>query len=191
MLPVERAHSYEFDDFRVDLARRILLRDNRAVHLKPKAFDLLVALLESRGRVVSKEELLERVWPGQFVEEGNLTVHISALRKALGERKGEPRYLMTIPGSGYRFVAMVGAAREPAEAQEGLVIEQHKLTRVVVEDEDAPDNQALDSAIVHLPPNSSSQTAASAARVAPAEQVVGPSAALEARTATAVLAKKH
>src|SRR5215471_20256007 len=134
MLSRESAHSYEFDDFTVDLARRRLLRDNRPVHLKPKAFDLLVALVESRGRVVTKEELLERVWPNQFVEEGNLTVHMSAVRKALGERKGEPRYLETIPGSGYRFVPEVAQAGERNQADGALMIEQHTLSRVVVEE---------------------------------------------------------
>src|SRR5215471_19508517 len=129
MLSRESAHSYEFDDFTVDLARRRLLRDNRPVHLKPKAFDLLVALVESRGRVVTKEELLERVWPNQFVEEGNLTVHMSAVRKALGDRKGEARFVETIPGRGYSFL------RRLDEAGDNVVIEQHTISRVVVEEE--------------------------------------------------------
>jgi len=191
MLSRESAHSYEFDDFTVDLARRMLLCENRPVHLKPKAFDLLVALVESRGRVVTKEELLERVWPNQFVEEGNLTVQMSALRKALGERKGEPRYLVTIPGSGYRFVAMPGGAREPAEAEEGLVIEQHTLSRVIVQDEDARGEEARDQAIERLAINGRSQTARSGGQAVPAQLVVGPSAAPRPRVVAPVRAQKR
>jgi len=127
--PEQNDQFYRFDVFTLDLARRRLLRDNRPVPLKPKAFDLLVALVESRGRVVTKEELLERVWPNQFVEEGNLTVHMSAVRKALGDRKGEARFVETIPGQGYSFL------RRLDEAGDNVVIEQHTFSRVVVEEE--------------------------------------------------------
>ena len=112
MYPEQNDQFYRFDVFTLDLARRRLLRDNRPVPLKPKAFDLLVALVESRGRVVTKEELLERVWPNQFVEEGNLTVHMSAVRKALGDRKGEARFVETIPGQGYSFLRRLDEAGE-------------------------------------------------------------------------------
>src|ERR1043166_2960812 len=87
-----------FDGFVVDTARRRLLRDGAVVPLNSKTFDLLVALMERRGELVSKDDLLARVWPGQAVEEGNLTVHVSALRKALGERRGEHRFVVTVPG---------------------------------------------------------------------------------------------
>jgi Tol biopolymer transport system component/DNA-binding winged helix-turn-helix (wHTH) protein len=188
-MPPRECSSYQFDGFTVDLARRMLLRENRPVHLKPKAFDLLVVLVESRGRVVTKEELLKQVWPNQFVEQGNLTVHISALRKALGERMGQPRYLVTIPGSGYRFVPLVGGPREPAETKEGLVIEQHTLSRVVVEDEDVQGEKAIKEVIEGLAGNSRSQTAGPNAQAAPAH--VGPQAALQPRTITPVLAQKR
>ncbi|AHG93530.1 transcriptional regulator domain-containing protein (plasmid) [Gemmatirosa kalamazoonensis] len=94
-----------FDRFTVDAGRRLLLRDGIAVPLTSKAFDVLLALVEGRGELVTKHDLLARVWPNQIVEEGNLTVHISAIRKALGERRGEHRYVVTVPGWGYRFVA--------------------------------------------------------------------------------------
>src|SRR5262249_15612288 len=98
---------YRFDDFVVDAGRRLLLRGDRPVALNPKAFDLLLTLIENRERVLTKDDLLERVWPNQSVEEGNLPVHVSAVRKALGERRGENRCVVTMPGRGYRFVAEV------------------------------------------------------------------------------------
>src|SRR5688572_4729850 len=81
-----------FDQFAVDLGRRMVLQAGEPLPLNPKAFDLLLALIEKEGEPLSKDELLDRVWPGQFVEENNLTVHISALRKLFGEKKNEPRY---------------------------------------------------------------------------------------------------
>ncbi|HEX5708044.1 MAG TPA: winged helix-turn-helix domain-containing protein, partial [Pyrinomonadaceae bacterium] len=108
---------YAFGPFVADARRRRLLRDGRAVALTPKAFDMLLALIEQRGRVVEKEELLRMVWPDQFVEEANLSVNMSALRKALGERAGESHYVLTVPRRGYRFVADVRETDEDASAQ--------------------------------------------------------------------------
>lgn len=87
---------YAFGPFVADARRRRLARDGRAVPLASKAFDLLLALIERRDRVVEKEELLSLVWPEQFVEEANLSVNMSALRKALGERPGESQYVLTV-----------------------------------------------------------------------------------------------
>jgi DNA-binding winged helix-turn-helix (wHTH) protein/tetratricopeptide (TPR) repeat protein len=98
---------YEFDAFRVDPLRRRLLRAGEQVPLTPKAFSILLALLESRGEVVEKEALIRRVWPDTYVTEANLTQNISALRKALGERANDHRYVVTVPGLGYSFVAEV------------------------------------------------------------------------------------
>jgi TolB-like protein/DNA-binding winged helix-turn-helix (wHTH) protein/Flp pilus assembly protein TadD len=109
---------YEFGPFRVDPADRRLLREGEPVALRPKVFDILVALLERRGRLVGKDELLSAVWPGQFVEEGNLNKSISTLRQALGESPSSHQYIETVPKHGYRFVADVrelkggGALRE-------------------------------------------------------------------------------
>lgn len=94
-----------FAEFELDKNRRRLLCDGEPVVLYAKAFDLLNFLIERNGRVVSKNEILDSVWPNQFVEEANLSVQISALRKALGEKKNEPRFLVTVPGKGYKFVA--------------------------------------------------------------------------------------
>src|SRR5687768_6763571 len=96
---------YSFGDLEVDPDRRLLLRAGEVVPLKAKTFDLLLTLVENRGAVLTKNELLDKVWENQFVEENNLTVHVAALRKALGETKNENRYIVTVPGKGYRFVA--------------------------------------------------------------------------------------
>src|SRR5258706_12426437 len=98
---------YEFGPFHVDTVKRFLLREGEVVPLTPKAFDLLLALVENRERVLEKSELMERLWPDSFVEETNLTQNISTLRKALGESPQQHQYLVTVPGRGYRFVADV------------------------------------------------------------------------------------
>ena len=111
---------YEFDEFRLDVAKRQLRREGEVVPLYSKAFDLLLLLVESRGRDLSKDEILDRVWPGQELEESNLTVNISAVRRALGEKAAQPRFLVTIPGRGYRFV---GSVREVDENHQRVIIE--------------------------------------------------------------------
>ncbi len=98
---------YEFGSFRIDPLKRLLLRDGSPVALPPKAFDALLILLENSGRVVDRNELMEKLWPDTFVEEINLNVHISSLRKALGENPSDHRYIVTVPRRGYSFVAPV------------------------------------------------------------------------------------
>ncbi len=115
---------YEFDQYCLDAAKRLLLRAGEPVPLQAKAFDTLLVLIENRDRVVGKDELMKKVWPDTFVEEINLTVNISALRKALGESPNEHRYIVTVPRRGYRFVAEVrelknGAAAEVEAAPNG------------------------------------------------------------------------
>jgi DNA-binding winged helix-turn-helix (wHTH) protein/tetratricopeptide (TPR) repeat protein len=94
---------YEFDAFRADPVRRILLRDGVPVAITPKAFTILLALLERAGEVVEKTDLIERVWPGVFVTEANLTQNVFSLRKCLGEKANDNRYIVTVPGQGYQF----------------------------------------------------------------------------------------
>lgn len=96
--------TFSFDDFEISGAKRLLLKKGEVVALNSRTFDLLLTLVENRGRILSKDELLETVWEGQFVEENNLTVHISTLRKIFGEKKDEHRFIVTIPGKGYKFV---------------------------------------------------------------------------------------
>jgi DNA-binding winged helix-turn-helix (wHTH) protein/TolB-like protein/Tfp pilus assembly protein PilF len=118
---------YEFGDFRLDAARRLVTRYNEPVRLTSKAFETLLVLTRNRHRVVSKDELMEILWPDTFVEEVNLAQNISALRKALGETPGENRFIATIPGKGYQFVCEVReigvAAEDPVLARPGAVVE--------------------------------------------------------------------
>ena len=110
MPPVER---YVFDGFVLDVPERRLLRDERGVSLRPKEYDVLVTLVRHAGRLVPKHELLETVWRDAFVEEGILSVHVAALRKALGDTARPWRYIETVSRSGYRFVAPIEAGRLP------------------------------------------------------------------------------
>src|SRR5215510_9297505 len=106
---------YYFGPFSLDPGERVLSHDGTPLTLTPKVFDTLLCLVRNRGRVLTKDELLKEVWPDTFVEEVNLAVNISALRKALGENAHESRYIVTVPGRGYRFV---GAVRQVASKDE-------------------------------------------------------------------------
>lgn len=102
---------YEFGPFYVDPLKRGLWRGNEPIAVNARAFDTLLALIENRGRTVGKDELMAKVWAGTAVEENNLTQCISVLRKALGENRGENRFIVTVPGHGYRFVMSVREQR--------------------------------------------------------------------------------
>ncbi len=112
------SHYYEFDAFRLDAGRRLLFRDGDSVTLAPRAFNMLLVLIQRRGAVLSKDELMKHLWPDTVVEENNLTVIISALRKALHENPQEHRYIVTIPGQGYSFVAEVRESLSDGAEQE-------------------------------------------------------------------------
>lgn len=107
---------YRFGAFCVDPVRRILLRDGEIVPITPKAFSILLLLIESRSQTVAKDELIQGAWSGAQVSDANLMQNISSLRKALGERAGDSRYIVTIPGQGYRFAGELVemADEEPA-----------------------------------------------------------------------------
>jgi DNA-binding winged helix-turn-helix (wHTH) protein/TolB-like protein len=107
---------YDFGPFFLDPSERRLLHDGKPVALTPKCFDLLVILVENSGHLLGKDELLERLWPGQFVEEASLSFNISTLRKALGEGQSGRHFIETVPKKGFRFVAPVEERRhEPTE----------------------------------------------------------------------------
>ena len=106
---------YEFGPFQLDTAERTLMGQGEVVPLNPKAFDLLLVLVSKAGRVVDKEELMCEVWPDTFVEENNLTVNISALRKALREVSSDRDYIQTVQRRGYRFAVSVHRTGEPGE----------------------------------------------------------------------------
>ncbi len=113
------SHIHEFGPWRLDAAQHLLFHQGAHVPLQPKAFEILLALVERPGEVVSKEELMESVWPDTFVEEINLTKNISVLRKALANGDGTQDYIQTIPKRGYRFVAAVSVAQpEPSATQQ-------------------------------------------------------------------------
>jgi predicted ATPase/DNA-binding winged helix-turn-helix (wHTH) protein len=100
-------HPISFGPYRLLAAQRLLLEGDRPVRLGSRAFDILAALVERPGEVVGKEQLIARAWPQTFVEEANLKIQVSALRRALGDGQGGNRYVITVPGRGYNFVAPV------------------------------------------------------------------------------------
>ena len=104
-------HVYTFGPYRLDPPEHRLLRDEQTIPLSPKAFDLLVALVSRAGHLVTKEQLLQEVWPGTFVEEANLSYTVSLLRKALGDEREPYRYVETVPKRGYRFIGVIDGAR--------------------------------------------------------------------------------
>jgi TolB-like protein/DNA-binding winged helix-turn-helix (wHTH) protein/Tfp pilus assembly protein PilF len=119
-MSLQTKHIYEFGPFRLDAAEHLLLRGGEAVPLTPKAFDLLLALVERHGHLLEKDELLKTVWPDTFVEEANLSSNVSLIRKALGDGENGQRYIETAPKRGYRFVAEVREARAVPDEDELL-----------------------------------------------------------------------
>ncbi len=125
-------HFYDFGPFRVDPSERLLLRGYEVVPLTPKAFEMLLALVESSGHVLTKEELLKRVWPDSFVEEANLSHNIYKLREALGEGRTGEKYIETLPRRGYRFVAKV---TEVHNEDSDLIVAEQLRTHIVIEED--------------------------------------------------------
>jgi len=124
---------YQFGPYCIDAEKRVLLRDGEVVSLAPKAFDTLLALVQHHGEVLEKDELMEMLWPDSEVEEANLPLHISALRKALGESPNERRYIVTIPGRGYKFAADVTEADDHASA---VVVARYTKSTLVIQDQE-------------------------------------------------------
>ena len=110
-------HVYEFGDFRLDTAKRLLRRlDGTAVPLTPRVYETLLYMVEHHGTVLDKERLMEAVWPDSIVEENNLSQNISTLRRIFGETPGSHNYIVTVPGRGYRFVADVSELTDNGSA---------------------------------------------------------------------------
>lgn len=122
----DKNHIYRFGDYQLDAAERVLKRNGEIVPLPLKPFEVLLVLVEQRGNVVSKEDLMKRVWPESFVEEANLARHIYLLRQTLGDSAkgavGKRHYIQTIPGRGYRIACEVEISHLATEVgeQEGL-----------------------------------------------------------------------
>jgi DNA-binding winged helix-turn-helix (wHTH) protein/TolB-like protein len=112
----ESSLSYEFGPFVLDTMQHALLKHGAPVDITPKTYDTLLVLLQNNGRMLSKEELIQAVWPDSFVEESNLTQQVSMIRRALGESATEQRYVITVPGRGYRFTGDVRTRDMPASA---------------------------------------------------------------------------
>jgi DNA-binding winged helix-turn-helix (wHTH) protein/tetratricopeptide (TPR) repeat protein len=111
--------AYEFGPFRLAVLKRLLLRDDKVVPLAPKAFETLLTLVRRNGQILTKAELIAAVWPDSFVEEANLAVNICALRRALADTRNDHRYIVTIPGQGYSFVAPVTEVAGPRAEVDG------------------------------------------------------------------------
>ena len=103
-----------FGPFRLFAAQRLIERAGSPLHLGGRALDILIVLTEQAGKVVSKQELMARVWPGVTVDEGSLRVHVASLRKALADGEAGARYVTTLTGQGYCFVAPITRANAPA-----------------------------------------------------------------------------
>lgn len=142
-------HFYEFDDFRLDTSERVLWRGRELVPLTQKAFEVLLALVESNNQLVKKDELMRRVWPDSFVEDGNLTQNIHLLRKALGRAPDGDLYIRNVPRRGYRFVAGVSEWRGERNGAAG----REQLAG-------GPGESAAPEAHASLPPGDASLTAA-------------------------------
>jgi DNA-binding winged helix-turn-helix (wHTH) protein len=127
---------YEFGPYRLDAAERILSRDGAIVPLQPKVFDLLLVLVERRGRLLEKDELMKAIWPNTVVEEVNLANNVSILRKTIGENGRQ--YIETAPKLGYRFVAEVRELNK--EGAERVIPELQAAGRGAVRIERSPSN---------------------------------------------------
>jgi DNA-binding winged helix-turn-helix (wHTH) protein/TolB-like protein/Tfp pilus assembly protein PilF len=125
---------YEFGPYRLEPSERLLLRSGEPVALPPKAFETLLLLVQNSGHAVSRGELMKTLWPGTFVEENNLTQHISLLRKALGGNSGEQEYIETVPRLGYRFVVPVRAG--PGGDGTELLLHRHTRTHITLEEQE-------------------------------------------------------
>jgi Tol biopolymer transport system component/DNA-binding winged helix-turn-helix (wHTH) protein len=135
---------YEFGPFRIDVAERLLTREGQNVPLTPKAFDTLLLLVQNRGHLLEKDELMQQLWPNTFVEEANLTNNISLLRKALGDDAGEHRYIETVPKRGYRFGASV---REYTAESSELIVERRTRASLTIEEESDSHDAVVSDAI--------------------------------------------
>ncbi len=131
---------YEFGPFRVDPEKQVLLRENQPVAITPKTFETLLILVRHSREVVSKDELMSELWPDAFVEEANLSQNIFMLRKALGDTPDDRRYIVTLPGKGYRFVAEV---REVTQETGDVVIASRSRSQMVIEQTDSAPGQTL------------------------------------------------
>jgi len=117
-MSLKTKHVYEFGPYRLDAEEKVLMRDGQAVPIQPKDLETLLVLVERAGHIVEKDELIEKVWPGVFIEEGNLSKRIFNLRQVLGAGPDGRQYIETIPKRGYRFVGLVQSEADDRESSE-------------------------------------------------------------------------
>src|SRR5882672_8166452 len=144
MRKAQNKRFYVFGLFRIDVTERVLFNERDTVPLTPKAFDLLLFLVENSGHVLDKEELMKQVWPDSFVEENNLAQNISTLRKVLGA--GGAKLIETVPKRGYRFSADVS---ETQDEPEEFVVSEQTRSRIVIDEEI---DEAEPPAVIDLAP---------------------------------------
>jgi len=149
-------HIYEFGAYHLDPDEKVLRREGQAVALPPKDLEMLLVLVEQAGHIVTKEELLQKVWPGVFIEEGNLARHVFSLRQVLGDAPDGRKYIETVPKRGYRFVGLIQEQDEAIEPQPASVVVS-----------DQPQKQSL------VPPGRSRWIGAVAAALIIAAVVIG------------------
>jgi DNA-binding winged helix-turn-helix (wHTH) protein/TolB-like protein/Tfp pilus assembly protein PilF len=133
-MPLEEKNFYEFGSFRLEPSERLLSRAGESVSLPPKAFETLLLLVRNSGHVLSKDELMRKLWPDTFVEENNLTQHISLLRRALGETQTGDRYIETVPRMGYRFAMPVREVADNADSE--VWLERRTRTHILVREQE-------------------------------------------------------
>jgi TolB-like protein/DNA-binding winged helix-turn-helix (wHTH) protein len=129
--PITAGGGVAFGPYWIDRQQRLLFRDGHLVALEPKVFDTLLVLVEADGTLVSKDELLQKIWPGTFVEEGSVTRNVSTLRRILGKNADDQQYIATVPKRGYRLVATVrnAIAEQPRQSAVAPAIGGPALTR--------------------------------------------------------------
>ena len=147
------ANTYTFDVYRIDVAKRLVFGpDDEVVPLMPKAYEILLYLVTNNGRVVEKDELMSAVWPDTAVEENNLTQNISAIRRQLGEKHRENRFIATVPGRGYKFVAPVTAIDTgpgPSDSADGQT--QVVIDEAIDESEKGPVQRPIPGSVIRWP----------------------------------------
>jgi DNA-binding winged helix-turn-helix (wHTH) protein/TolB-like protein/Tfp pilus assembly protein PilF len=136
---------YAFGPFSIDAEKRVLTREGELVPLAPKAFDTLLVLVEHHGEVLQKDDLMDMLWPDSEVEEGNLPMQISALRKALGESPNERKYIVTIPGRGYRFAAEV---KKTDDDGSDIILARYTKSTLLIQDNEPQKPKGLLAAFV-------------------------------------------
>src|SRR5271166_3621802 len=138
---------FQFGEFQIDVPSRTLRREDEAVALNRRAFDVLLYLVQNPGKVLTREELLKNIWPDTFVDENSLAQSISALRRALGEKPSDNSYIVTLPGRGYQFAVPVqilaqensaivlDAATFASRSPSGFVLQQRSVRTSVISEE--------------------------------------------------------